>query len=196
MNNHVYTFGEAALAYALCAEKICDGNVDFLNRNPGTIPIFVSMLFQSLEISIKHAGIESGLFTIQEARTQKKGHGIAELAQLAVEKLGGDDPRSSLIPALTIKIDGACQPGTVIGEMICGRAFEKTRQSYLSRRLGYAEIANGDFALFSSIRNWIESVKQTALNLDTTIDILKQWKNSTNSTTNPKVFAIWFSENK
>ncbi|MBM4348568.1 MAG: hypothetical protein FJ106_01570, partial [Deltaproteobacteria bacterium] len=57
---HVYTGQEAAIAYALSAERIAGSDANFLNENQAVIPIFVSLLFQSLEISIKYAGIESG----------------------------------------------------------------------------------------------------------------------------------------
>lgn len=88
----MFTLQEAAIAYALSAEKICDGSRDFLNENPCVVPVFVNLLFQSLEISIKAAGIGSTLFTIGEARSRqtRSGYGISELATLAVEKLGGD----------------------------------------------------------------------------------------------------------
>ena len=76
--SHIFTGQEAAIAYALSAERIFDNDCEFLNANPHVIPIFVSQLFQSLEISIKHVGIASGLFTETEARSRavRSGHGI------------------------------------------------------------------------------------------------------------------------
>ena len=187
-NDHIFTLSEAALAYALCAERVCGHEPDFLNANPSVIPIFVSQLFQSLEISIKHAGIESGLFTIEEARAReaRSGHGIKELARLAVEKLGGDrfDP---IVMAMTF-FNKNERSSEIIRLMICGDKFEKTRECYSSRRLGYAEVSNREFAIIQDIPNWIESVKQTALNLISTIEILRQWKASPSRS---KHFAIW-----
>lgn len=89
---HMFSLDEAAVAYAVAAEHMFGNDATFLNNNPAVVPVFVSMLFQSLEISIKHAGIESGLFTMQEARNRqnRSGHGVKELAALAVDKLGGD----------------------------------------------------------------------------------------------------------
>lgn len=184
---HIFTGQEAATAYALSAERIF-GNDGFLNANPSVVPIFVSELFQSLEISIKHASIESGLFTENEARNRamRSGHGIKELATLAVEKLGGD-PFEPIVMAMT-HFNTHDRSKEIIRHMICGTGFEKTRECYASRCLGYAQVADGDFALITDIPNWIESVKQTANNLPKIIDILSQWKASPSKS---KHFAIW-----
>jgi hypothetical protein len=176
--SHIFNLGEAAMAYALCAERICGNDPDFLNANPSVIPIFVSQLFQSLEISIKHAGIESKLFTLDEARSDKtgKGHGVKELAELAVKRLGGDKGDfSPIVNAMTfsITINNAVD---IIKKMICGKEFEKTRKCYSTRSLGYAAVSDGDFAIINPIQNWVETVKQTAANLKSTIDVLSQWK--------------------
>jgi hypothetical protein len=85
-DSHLFTGQEAAVAYALSAQRIYAEDGNFLCVNPSCVPIFVGMLYQSLEISIKQAGLESGLFSIQEARSrqQRSGHGIKELAALAL----------------------------------------------------------------------------------------------------------------
>lgn len=138
-----------------------------------------------MEISIKHAGIESGLFTIKEARAREtqSGHGIKELATLAV----GGEPFDPIVMAITFfnKNDHSRQ---IVSLMICGEEFERTRECYASRRLGYAEVSNGDFAIIEDVPNWIESVKQTSSNLQSTIEILRQWKASPSKS---KHFAIW-----
>lgn len=72
--------------------------------------------------------------------------------------------------------------------MICGKEFEKTRECYASRSLGYAQVSNGDFALINDIPSWIAAVKETANNLPKIIDILSQWKASPSKS---KHFAIW-----
>lgn len=185
---HSYTGQEAATAYALSAERLCGSDCVFLNANPSLVPIFVSQLFQSLEISIKHAGIESGLFTEYEARNSamRSGHGIKELAALAVEKLGGD-PFDPIVMAMTY-FNTDDRSKEIVRLMICGKDFEKTRECYATRCLGYAQVANGDFAVITGISSWVESVKQTASNLSKTIDILSQWKASPSKS---KHFAIW-----
>jgi hypothetical protein len=190
--DHMFTGYEAAIAYATAAERIFGGAGIFLTANPSIVPIFVSHLFQSLEISIKVAGIESGLFSMKEARACKNrsGHGIAELAVLAVEKLGGD-PFHPIIMAMTFS-NANRQSAQYVKSMICGKDMEKTREVYASRCLGYGEIASGDFALIYPIPEWIESVKQTAANLASTVAILRQWKASLS---NSKHFAIWLKKN-
>lgn len=188
---HMFTGREAAMAYALSAQCIFSQDDDFLDANPACVPIFVSLLFQSLEISIKQAGLESGLFSMQEARSrqQHSGHGIKELAALAVEKLGGVlfDP---IVMAMTFA-SGEPNSAEIIRRMICGIELEKTRASYALRNLGYAQVAEGDFAIIQPVKHWVAAVKETAANLPTTIDILSQWKTSPSSS---KHFAIWLKE--
>lgn len=188
---HMFTGREAAIAYAISAERILGNDAEFLMANPAIVPIFVCLLFQSLEISIKQAGLESGLFTTQEARArqQRSGHGIKELAALAVEKLGGD-PFDPIVTAMTFSNKHA-NSKQIVKEMICGDNLEKTRESYASRRLGYGEMSQGDFAIIQPISDWVMSVKETALNLAKTIEILSQWKASVSKS---KHFAIWLTQ--
>lgn len=188
---HVFTGQEAAIAYALSAERIAGNGPDFLNANQAVIPIFVSHLFQSLEISIKYAGIESGLFTEREARSRdtRSGHGIKELAILAVEKLGGK-PFGPIRMAMT-HFNTSENSGEIISLMISGAQFEKTRESYASRCLGYGQVADGDFALVTGIPQWIAAVKETASNLPKIIDVLLAWKTSPSRS---PYFAIWLKK--
>jgi len=186
--NRIFTDQEAAMAYALSAERIFGNGCGFLNANPHVIPIFVSQLFQSLEISIKHAGIASGLFTETEARNRamRSGHGIKELATLAVEKLGGE-PFDPILTALTCYNAGP-NSKEAIHQMISGDVFEKTRECYASRCLGYGQVADGEFALIDDVSSWINAVKETANNLPQIVDVLAQWKASPSQS---KHFAIW-----
>ncbi len=194
MNSKMFTGCEAALAYALAAERICGRSKDFLESNPPIVPIFVSLLCQSLEISIKQAGIDSGLFTMNEARSRERrsGHGLNELASLANEKLGSDTSQPSNPLVMAITHANQCQNSeTIIEEMIFGDNFTNTREAYASRRLGYAEVAEGDFAIISPVYDWIASIKETANNISTTTNILSQWKDSTSDSKN---FAIWITK--
>ncbi|MFH1350261.1 MAG: hypothetical protein ABII26_04910, partial [Pseudomonadota bacterium] len=79
----------------------------------------------------------------------------------------------------------------IIRQMICGDDLGKTRESYASRRLGYGEVSEGDFAIIRPVLDWIEAVKETVSNLPTIIDILSQWKASASAS---KHFAIWLRE--
>lgn len=186
--NHIFTSQEAAIAYAHSAERIFGDDYNFLNANRPVVPIFVSQLFQSLEISIKYAGIASGLFTEREARSRanRSGHGIKELAVLAVEKLGGD-PFESILLAMT-RFNTHENSKEIIRRMICGTEFEKTRECYASRCLGYAQVADGDFALVADISSWITAVKETASNLPKIAGIISQWRASPSKS---KHFVIW-----
>lgn len=176
MPSRNFLLDDAAVAYALAAERILGSSSAFLAENCEVVPIFVSHLFQSLEISIKHAGIASCLITEHEARAKENGggHQIEELATLVCSKLGSNkiDP---LLNALTFGVVSK-DAQIVIRDMICGEAFKKTRQIYTNRKLGYAQIADGDFALYNDLVAWVGAVKATAQNLSNCVDILKQWK--------------------
>lgn len=149
--SHNFSGGEAALAYALSAERVFANDYNFLNNNPAVIPIFVSLLFQSLEISIKHAGIASRLFTEVEARNRaaRSGHGIKQLASLACKKLGGDPFRPIVMAMCHFNRHPNSQE--IIKLMICGDEFEKTREAYATRSLGYAQVTDGDFATITDL---------------------------------------------
>ena len=183
----IFRLDEAAVAYALSAERILGKDRSFLSENSAVIPIFVSHLFQSLEISIKHMGIEAGLFAEHEARDRSKrsGHGIAEISSLAAQRLRSTTI-APLIMALTFNTVADAQ--NVIHKMICGAEFEKTRNAYANRQLGYAQVADGDFALLSDLQAWVEVIKATALNLGNCVAVVKQWKQSQGTCNS---FAIW-----
>jgi hypothetical protein len=175
---YIFTLEDAAIAYAKAAEHMLGGDVDFLNSNKAIIPLFVSMLFQSLEISIKHAGVQSGLFTANEVRKKEclSGHGIKEIAALAAKKLG---KKSSMpiVSAMTISSQNQ-HAKSIISQMIYGNEMENTRIAYATRCLGYGEVRDGDFAIINPIIDWVESVKQASENLPQTIDLLTQWQSS------------------
>lgn len=182
----MYSLQEAAAGYAAAAERIF-GRDNYLNNTPEVVPIFVSNLFQSLEISIKSAGIESGLFSMQEARRAGKGHGVQELADLATERLGG--ATSDLVTAMTCACPPETRARTIIGKMIESDQFAPTRNSHLSRRLGYAEVSEGEIQILDPIPEWIDALKQTAAQLPQTTSILTQWKESASASGH---LAIWF----
>lgn len=190
--DRIFGRAEAALGYALCAERLFGEDATFLDQHAALVPIFVSHLFQSLEISIKHAGIESKLFTEDEARGDRRkrlnGHEIGELAKLATERLGGD-PFEPLLMAMTCGSDATTK--SVLREMICGPRFEPTRACYRKRDLGYAEVSSGSFQILYPIPEWIRSVKQVALDLDKTVQVLSQWTAQASKSTH---FALWYAK--
>jgi hypothetical protein len=186
----MFSMHEAADAYASAAERLFGENDGYLDEHSAVVPIFVSHLFQSLEICIKVEGIESGLFTMKEARSRLagKGHGINELAALATEKLGGQI--SDLVTAMTCCCKTNTRASTIIKAMIEGDAFAPTRMTYLSRRLAYGEVSEGEIQALNPIEEWIAAVKQTAAQLKQTVSVLSQWKKSPSASTH---FAIWFN---
>lgn len=187
-NSHMYTMIEVAAGYAEVAERLWGNNDGYLDAHPSVVPIFVSHLFQSLEISIKVAGIESGLFTMAEARRVGKGHGIDELVALAVDRLGGKV--SDLVMAMTCCCSSHVRARSIIKKMIEGAQFAPTRKSYLSRRLGYGEVKDGEIQILRPVNEWVAAIKETASQLDQTVNVLTQWRDSPSAS---KHFAIWFN---
>lgn len=187
----MFNLQESATAYAKAAERILGNDSLFLDEHAEVVPVFVALLFQSVEISVKHLGIESCLFTGKEVKGKNQpcnGHSVKEIADLANERLGADKSYP-VITALTagMKNDGKTE---IIQKMIFGREFEYTRQSYQSRNLGYLQIQQADFAVVEGLKPWVKVVRQVAENLPTGINLVTQWKSSPS---NSKNFGIWFS---
>lgn len=181
---------EAALAYALAAERLIGGEEAFLQGNRAVVPIFVTQLFQSLEVSIKCVGIDSGLINESDARSKqtRSGHGIEELASLVNERLLADssDP---LVQALTFRREDPTH-AEIIRKMIRGSEFMRTRESYATRRLGYGEVSEGDFAVVEGLNPWVAAIKQTAQDLPRSVAIVSQWASQPRR---PGPFAIWLA---
>jgi len=186
----MYSLQDTAKAYAKGAQKILGEDANFLNDNQEVIPVFVSLLFQSIEVSLKHLGIEAELFTPAESRDRKltkNGHGITEIAELVNERLGADKDYP-VIMALTAGLDNG-QAAKIIRKMIFSSEFEPTRKSYQNRNLGYAQLKPGEIQLLDGLKPWADAVVDVADNLPKAIDVVSQWKKTA---TKSKTFAIWY----
>lgn len=186
----MFNLQEAAKAYAKAAERILGEDAEYLNKNQELVPVFVSLLFQSIEISLKHLGIDAALFTEKEARNRKltkNGHGVREIADLINTKLGADKDYP-VVNALTAGLNDGWER-EILRKMLFGPEFDATRQSYQSRNLGYAKLNQGDFALVKGIKPWATAVRNIAENLPTAVGVVKEWKSSPSSSSH---FAIWY----
>jgi hypothetical protein len=137
----MFTLQDAALAYAKGAEQILGGDGTYIKNNQELVPVFVSLLFQSIEISLKHLGIEARLFTEQEARDRKltrNGHGIKEVADLINARLGADKDYP-VVTALTAGLKNS-QASDFLQKMIFAKELDSSRQAYQSRNLGYCQL--------------------------------------------------------
>jgi len=186
----MFSLQDTAVAYAKGAKRILGKDESFLNDNQEVIPIFVSLLFQSLEISLKHLGIESQLFTSAESRSRKltkNGHGVKEIAKLANDRLRANDDYP-VIMALTAGLENS-QTSDIVNKMIFSPEFSPTRQSYECRNLGYSQLKPGDLQLLDELNPWVVAIDGVANNLPTAISVVSEWnKQKTNSST----FAIWY----
>ena len=186
----MFTLQEASTAYAKGAERILGEDANFINDNQELVPVFVSLLFQSVEISLKHLGIEAKLFSEQEARDRKltkNGHGIREIADLINARLGADRDYP-VVMVLTAGLNNS-EASEILRMMIFAPEFDATRQSYQSRNLGYAQLNPGELALLNGLRPWVVAVRNVAENLPTAVRVVTEWKNSDS---NSKHFAIWY----
>jgi hypothetical protein len=148
------------------------------------------LLFQSLEVSLKHLGIEAQLFTSKESRDKnltKNGHGIEEIADLINNRLGASNDYP-VIMALTADIKNS-QSGEIIQKMIFSPEFKPTRQSYQSRNLGYSQLKSGDLQLLNGLKPWVVAIEEVAENLPKAIGVVSEWKKSN---ANSSAFAIWY----
>jgi hypothetical protein len=186
----MFSLQDTAKAYVKGSKEILGDDASFLNDNPEVIPVFVSLLFQSLEVSLKHLGIESELFTARESRDRKltkNGHGIEEIAGLVNDRLGANNDYP-VIMALTAGLEDA-QAADILQKMIFSPEFEPTRKSYQNRNLGYAQLSEGDLQLLDGLKPWVEAIEQVAENLPTAIGVVSEWKESDSDSGN---FAIWY----
>lgn len=152
MSKHIFNRKEAALAYAKGTERILGADEGFINNNQEMVPILVSLLFQSIEISLKHLGIESGLMSERESfdkKRTKNGHGVKEIADIINTGLGVDRDFPVLL-AFSAGLHNI-QAFNILRVMIFSSKFDSTRESYASRNLGYAQINTDELSLVSGI---------------------------------------------
>lgn len=186
----MFNLQEAAVGYAKAAERVLGEESEFINSNQEVLPVFVALLFQSIEISLKHLGIEAGLFTERESRDRrltKNGHGVKEIADLVNERLGADRDYP-VVTAFTVGLKGDWASG-ILQEMVFGLDFEETRKAYECRNLGYAQLKQGDLSVVRGLEPWAKSVREIAENLRTAIDVVKQWNASPSRSAH---FAVWY----
>jgi hypothetical protein len=187
----MFSLADTSLAYAKVAEKILGDKSAFLDENPEVLPILVEILFRSLEASLKHVGIESCLFSKEEARSRKltdNGHGISKIARLINSRLGSTND----YPVITALLAGTNDQRyfQIIQILLFGPGFEPTRRAYSKRSLGYLQLEKGDLQLISDLEIWVKAVRAVSDNLTISIDVITQWSNSTS---NSDVFALWYS---
>ncbi len=151
----MYSLNELAIAHANSARKLLEPNAEFLNGEKAAIPVFVNLLIQSLEISLKAFATEAGLYTTQKLRHKnfKNGHGICEIAKAINDKLDSDCIVDMLLP-----LRGTAKSNAIIKEMLFGDRFAPTRTSYCKRNLTYADFEIGELQVIEGAKDWVASV--------------------------------------
>lgn len=171
-----YTRPEVALAYAICAERLFSGNPKIFTDEPATVPVLVHLLFQSLEISLKHVGRHFNLwpdYCVNKKKSLDKSHDVKALTYAIQAGFPNVHIRVILLAAVIDDRLGA----EFIGRMLTAPEFEDTREAYEGRNLGYAQLKS--FTIFSSnTAEWIQSVKEMSQNLGTFIRYLENIRDS------------------
>jgi len=175
-----YTRPEVALAYAICAERLFAGNPKIFTDEPATVPVLVHLLFQSLEISLKHVGRHFNLwpeYFVNKKESLDKSHDVKALTHALHAGFPTVHIRVILLAAVIDDRLGA----EFIGRMLTAPEFEDTREAYEGRILGYAQLKS--FTIFSShTAEWIQSVKEMSQNLGNFIRYLEIIRGSANKT--------------
>ena len=167
----MFKLKEAAIAHALAAEKLIEPNEDFLNSNEAVIPIFINLLLQSLEITLKAIALESGLATESELRSRsqtRNGHGIEELAKLLDSKMHGKSVVDCILPR-----QGYAHSNDILKAMIFDSRFSPSRDSYAKRNLTYSQFKPGELQIIQGAKTWVNAVAQSAKNIDLACDEIR-----------------------
>jgi len=160
----VYSLKETSLGHAKAAERLIFDGVDFLNTSHEVVPVFINLLFQSVEMTLKSLATESGLVSIKGLRNSKKfgnGHDIKRLAQFIESNLGGQSIVDLLLPR-----QGFADSNIILNEMISGDKFAPSRSSYQRRNITYSQFGQGELQVVEGVNNWAKAVKQAAENID------------------------------
>jgi len=175
-----FTLQEVAFAYALCAERLVASDPSVLNTHFGTVPVLVHLLYQSLEISLKHIGNRLRLLSGNDTSGHRlvRSHDVRALANAIQAGI----PQGNLSLLLSAAADDHLGID-FIDKMLFAPEFEETRKAYEDRKLGYAQLKS--FTVFSPyILAWISAIKNIAKNLDKVIgwiDFTRHGKSSDNN---------------
>lgn len=164
----MFSLREIALAHAVVAEKLLHDNGDFLKNNEAAVPVFVNLLFQALEITLKSFAIESGIAEEGELRSKrtKKGHGVKEIAELINERLNGESVVDVLLP-----MRGCANSNGILKAMIFDSRFAPSRESYSKRDITYSQFKKGELQLIDDVKAWVKAVKLAAEKVELAIQM-------------------------
>lgn len=160
----MYSLKEISLGHAKAAERLIIDGVDFLNESHEVVPVFVNLLFQSVEMTLKSIATDSGLVPMKGLRNRKNfgnGHDISKLAQFINNELDGQSIVDLLLPR-----QGFIDSNIILHEMISGDRFAPSRSSYQSRNITYSQFKHGELQIVDGLNNWVNAVKQAAENID------------------------------
>ena len=160
----MYSLKETSLGHAKAAERLIFDGVDFINTSHEVVPVFVNLLFQSVEMTLKSIATESGLVTIKGLRNKNKfgnGHDLMRVARFIDSKLGDQSIVDLLLPRQSF-----ADSNIILNEMIFGDMFAPSRSSYQRRNITYSQFGEGELQIVEGVNGWVKAVKQAAENID------------------------------
>lgn len=164
----MYTLKEASLGHAKAAERLIFDGVDFLNDSHEVVPVFVNLLFQSVEMTLKSLATEAGLVDLKGLRKTKtfgNGHDIDKLAKYIEKESGVPCVVDLLLPR-----QGFIDSNIILKEMIVGDRFAPSRRSYQSRNITYSQFEEGELQIVEGLNDWVKAVKKAAENIDSGLE--------------------------
>ena len=181
-DNLCHSRKDAASAYARGAQIIIGESPEHLNQYRALVPVVVSNLYQSIEISIKYAGVESGVLQESEIRgfrsnplpqhLQHNGHDI-DLLLGAIDHRLEMDGSGAGVCAIQI-CAGDLVGRELIRTMLTDSRLKSTRDAYCSRRLGYVEIESKEVSFPTALPAWSAATICVAESIDGAVAALKE----------------------
>jgi hypothetical protein len=162
----MYSLTDSAIAHAKSAQKLLEPDGSFLNTQKAAVPVFVNLLFQSIEISLKSFATDTGILSPKELRSPnlQNGHGVREIAEAINKKMPPKEVISLLLPMKGFAISNA-----IIVKMVYGSEFEPTRLSYARRKITYAEFIKGDLQVVNGAKDWVNAVLAASQNIGSAV---------------------------
>jgi diamine N-acetyltransferase len=129
-------------------------------------------------------------YCVDGIRTENSQFALSAFTEDSFEKILADSSRRVLVFTENIYLRGYVlinleshyqseENGFEIEKMIFGDEFERTRESYIKRKLGYsAELEIGDIQIYQGLKSWLDAVKVVAENNDCAVALVKNWKGS------------------
>lgn len=114
------------MAYAICAERLFAGSPNMFVDEPASVPVLVHLLYQSLEVSLKHIGRYFNLwpkYTKGGEGSLDRSHDLDKLVKVLQAAL----PRYNIRVLLSGTVGQDHLGANFVGRMLASPEFKDTR---------------------------------------------------------------------